>query len=452
MAANILVVSDLHLGDGDPVIENWLAPQQAAFETMLAATGSGGALEAQSVELVLNGDSFDFILARPAIAEARRTDVNVAHAKWARIVAAHGPFFAALREFLRVPGRRLTIIIGNHDLELYYPSIRARVRSAIGAPPGTVRFCLTQAYRPLPDVVIDHGCQIDAWNAIPTIWQGSAEASTPSLLETGDGLSGPVGSLALPWGSQFYYRVNVPVKSRYPFIDGLLPSLGLLQQVALVCLLAPDMLRERLQSAMGMIPAENGAVSALRSRQTEGSADLFALAIESVGAISQLVLGQPDEAEAAATMSTALHLANALMEAPDAALCSIITMIPPDTYTLAEAIPLAYQALLEAHPRTRIAIFGHTHEEGRWYFPNNQTLLNTGTWYPRLVAPRPEEWSGEFARWFASPERARYPGRDGARFTMAWLRSEAGAATVAELIAWTNEGFTAFADEGLSTF
>jgi hypothetical protein len=57
-----LVVSDLHVGNGDPLLDGFGERQQAALAGLLAATSgnSGSPLgDGDDVELIINGDGFD---------------------------------------------------------------------------------------------------------------------------------------------------------------------------------------------------------------------------------------------------------------------------------------------------------------------------------------------------------------------------------------------------------
>ena len=131
MDKTCVVISDLHLGDGTREGEHFHEAQQEALEGLLAALGPDGPLGQRAhVELVLNGDSFDFLLLLPD-PDRLRTDAAYGLPKVERVIQSHAPFFAALRRFLEAPGRQITFTIGNHDLELCFAEIRTRIRAAI---------------------------------------------------------------------------------------------------------------------------------------------------------------------------------------------------------------------------------------------------------------------------------------------------------------------------------
>jgi hypothetical protein len=446
MVATALVVSDLHLADGNPAWENWGEAQQAAFEGMLVAAQPGGALATATVELIINGDCFDFLLAPPNLGDRMHADLNAAHAKWAAIAAAHGPWFAALRAFLRVPGHRATFIVGNHDLELLYPSIRARVRSAIGAAPGMVRFCLAQRYRPFPDVVIDHGCQYDPYNAIPGVWPAESAPATPADLETADA-RGLVGPIALTWGTRYCYQVFLSAKMRLPYLDEMVPSLGFTREWGLLSLLAPEVVAEALPRLAALVP-EAVAVE-VRVANASDSQALFAATLAIGQMFAQSVGHLPPEVTGTAALEAPLIM-DALGTNHSVALKALLSIGPAGMRRTDSAVLAGARDYLERQPATRFYLLGHTHTEGRWPVGAHQAILNTGTWFPRYVLPHADEWTPEFVAWATRPADIPYPGRDGRRFTIAWLRSEPGAATVAELIAWHGASFTPVPDDAMA--
>jgi UDP-2,3-diacylglucosamine pyrophosphatase LpxH len=446
MVATALVVSDLHLADGSER-ENWGAAQQQAFEEMLAAAGPEGPLGSEAVELIVAGDGFDFSFAAPSLGERTHTDLNLAHAKWAAIVAAHQPWFAAVRAFLRAPGQRITFLVGNHDVELLYPSIRARVRSAINAPPGMVRFCLAQRYQPFPDVVIDHGCQFDPYSAIPAVWEDQPVPTTPAKLETTDG-RGVVGPLQLPWISRYDALVFPTFKRHLPYLDEMTPSLSVARSSALVCQLAPHAVLEALPHLATLVPDPVVAASLLTTATTAADPiTLFTALLVAAQAIGASVAGTPPDASTTAEVT---HLVAAMQEDRYALLRASLSIDAEPISATTASVRAAASVFLATHPDVRFFLTGHTHEEGRWATSANQWHLNTGTWYPRLARPHVEAFTPEYSAWATAPTSLPYPGQDGSRFIAAWLRAEPGAATVAELIAWRDGGFFPVPDDAMA--
>ncbi len=90
-----LIISDLHLADGHPILDSFGEQQQAALEGLLRAAALGGPLgNAEDVELIINGDCFDFLAIPPYVAH-NTTNPVIALEKWKTIPPTHRAFFEA---------------------------------------------------------------------------------------------------------------------------------------------------------------------------------------------------------------------------------------------------------------------------------------------------------------------------------------------------------------------
>lgn len=203
-----LVISDLHLANGHAGLDGFGPQQQAALDGLLRATEPGGPLSnADDIEFIINGDCFDFLAIRPYLDDGITTPA-IALAKWEQIHAAHPAFFETLRDFLRIPCRRITFMAGNHDIELAFAEVRHAVYNAIsmdaGSPARNVFLCETRFYHPLPDVHIEHGHHYDFWNNAGDVWD-----------EEGEPLSHQPAKLTLPLGTQYFQRAAYPISKAY---------------------------------------------------------------------------------------------------------------------------------------------------------------------------------------------------------------------------------------------
>lgn len=177
-ARHTFVFSDLHISDveaEDPRRPLWRRFKQvgahpdARFVQLLdhMRALSGGAPS----ELILNGDVFDFdsIVARPNpsgwrtswLERARGLAAEEAKSCWKlhRILHHHPDFVEALRAWVR-EGNTLIFVIGNHDLELHWPSAQRILLDAIGAPePDAARVCAW--FIRCGDTLVTHGNQLD---------------------------------------------------------------------------------------------------------------------------------------------------------------------------------------------------------------------------------------------------------------------------------------------------
>jgi UDP-2,3-diacylglucosamine pyrophosphatase LpxH len=128
-----LIVSDLHLGDGkrgDDFVDD--KRQFAEFIDAQAATAEG---RAGQVELIINGDFLDFVQVCPTAYTLNSPDYwcseDESVIKLNSILQGHEDVFDALRKFQRT-GSRVTLFAGNHDVDLYWPKVQARIREQAG--------------------------------------------------------------------------------------------------------------------------------------------------------------------------------------------------------------------------------------------------------------------------------------------------------------------------------
>lgn len=176
------IVSDFHQSDAEPLDPRrplwkrfrardlFIDESFARFLEHVRQLGEG------SVELILNGDMLDFdsITALPEPRTEplswleRRRGLNAEEPKslfkLSLIVRDHAVFFRALGDFLR-DGHRVVFIIGNHDLELHWPSVQAAFREALGVTEkeqAAFTFCEWFMVSG-GDTLVEHGNQYDPY-------------------------------------------------------------------------------------------------------------------------------------------------------------------------------------------------------------------------------------------------------------------------------------------------
>jgi UDP-2,3-diacylglucosamine pyrophosphatase LpxH len=436
-----LVVSDLHLSDGHPLHENWGKRQQRAWEQLLETAER----EHPSAELIINGDCFDFLPTQPHGGDPDVTDSVTASAQMRHIIAAHPDWFSALRSFLRGPDRSVTFLIGNHDLELAFAATRALVRDAIDGPSAGVRFCLARAYRPMPDVEIEHGCQVDPWNRIPALWDAPQALTTarPDELETTDSATPGLERLELPFGSRYYARVLAPITERLPYFDAFVPALPQVGVLALACLYAPDLVVSGAAQARPLFdpaPARTLAADDPARAAHIGPTHLFQAVLPEVATLRQQVwqrAGAPvDATHQQAAAAYAGGVAVALAGDELAALRAIFATPRRSNASMPEDDDLAAAEMFGRSSALRIALCGHTHVEGVYQLAGGAgatTFVNEGTWFTRLALPGPADVNAALAAWLRAPRQIQGPLRDATSFTYALLREQPGHATSVEL-------------------
>jgi UDP-2,3-diacylglucosamine pyrophosphatase LpxH len=145
-----IVLSDLHLGAGRIREGNLLEDfeQDDELAALLDELAAESEAKGHQVELILNGDIFEFWQA-PALADPDAFDPRArypsrfylstreqdARRRMALILRGHPVVVAALAGFMQAtpPRRFITIIKGNHDIQLHWPAAQRALRDALGA-------------------------------------------------------------------------------------------------------------------------------------------------------------------------------------------------------------------------------------------------------------------------------------------------------------------------------
>ncbi|HYO51685.1 hypothetical protein [Archangium sp.] len=211
-ATRAIIISDLHLGGSPPYMMS--RPERlAAFLESLPAS----LLDDETLELVIAGDFIDF-LAIPEQA-SWTPDPYAARDKLVRTMtgsSVFAPVFAALARLVEA-GHRITILIGNHDVELALPQVQDALLAQLGASRHQVLFVDDgRAYR-IGRALIEHGNRYDGANV--NDWTGLRVIA--SALSRGEE---PPVALKVSAGSLIVENVINHIKPRYPFIDLLQPQ------------------------------------------------------------------------------------------------------------------------------------------------------------------------------------------------------------------------------------
>lgn len=429
---SLIVLSDLHLADNLNALEGFYPPQQAALEGLLHAALPGGSLgTTSSPMLILNGDTFDLLAVPPYPADGFSTP-QIGLEKLEKIAAAHEPFLSALRNFLD-QGGNLTFLAGNHDIELCFAEVRARLAQLID-PTGTrgahLSFCLDQHYRPAPDVLIEHGNQYDFWNYASGIWDQDGRALThePQRIE-------------LPLGTQYMQRAALPVSLNYPYFDRFAPPIGIARQIALLSLLDPALVVQTAQGIASMMSNAYQPLQGLASGAEYIPERLFTHAMTDFAAFQQDMLARVptwstsdslSEHEQQSATFFALHAG--LAEGLDPALQVIFE---PPTSSGDEDTTRGMQRVLREHPALRVAVAGHTHATlSARDAIHEQLYLNTATWTQRLAPPTADELTPAIMDWLRSPDLGHAPLTNKTAYVFAWISTQTDQPSSARLCVW----------------
>lgn len=173
----IVVLSDLHLGEGRDVDGAWSphedfrwAEDFDRFLTALAAEDSLG------TDLILNGDTFELARSSEVACDHARPDLGCteseALARLERVLQAHTAAMASLGTFARGGDNRVVMVPGEEDAALLFPEVGARAVAAFGVPAGRVMVAMAGLWRSADGrVLVEHGHQLvsraDRFNSWP---------------------------------------------------------------------------------------------------------------------------------------------------------------------------------------------------------------------------------------------------------------------------------------------
>ncbi|MCK5883338.1 MAG: metallophosphoesterase [Bacteriovoracaceae bacterium] len=217
ISKSVIVVSDLHLGAGAYIGKkrNYLEAfhHDEEFIDFLDYFSTGD-YQNREVDLIINGDFLD-LLAVPFVKffDDDFWSEEAALAKLEIIIDAHKEVIASLGDFLEKKNKHIYYIIGNHDAEMIFPSLRERLKKAL---PEKVRtsFSITSnesgEFSPIPGVIIKHGHEYEkAHQFRPSKSLISDENDRKYFLP--------------PWGSYFVIRVLNKYKEIRPHVDAVKP-------------------------------------------------------------------------------------------------------------------------------------------------------------------------------------------------------------------------------------
>ncbi len=238
----VYVISDLHLGGCRFIKEAGRGFQIFSHADLLAEFINNLALDdsGNKIELVINGDFIDFLTDEPI--EGRGWSAFVSDQQKAicaldRVIENNKIVFNALRSLLS-NGKSLTLIIGNHDIELSLPKVRNYLFDYLDESKSSklTFFYDGEAYI-VGDALIEHGNDYDRFNRVDhdkLRKYRSLISRNPSLKESCD--------FVPPLGSMLVAEVINKIKIEFPFVDLLKPETSAV--IPIILAIAPQYKKE----------------------------------------------------------------------------------------------------------------------------------------------------------------------------------------------------------------
>lgn len=394
-----LILSDLHLGNGGPYDIFAGAAELPALLDTFAQTPT---------HVVLNGDTFDFLLNDDPLAVDSQRAVEQA-----RALAASAPTAPSLKALGRVlaAGGRATMVVGNHDLELALSDVQAVVRAALGQPDAVAsRLEFRDGTAPLQlsvggaRVLVTHGEHTDVTNRIDYDALLSSERASRFHYPPGSVL---VKTLLNPLKHQHGLRFMDLLKP--DFQGAVMVGLGVKPEALRVLLtsgtltvirrllenrgLAPSFALEpmdavgtsdadgHLARTLARVDLSDDEVDALLSALDAEKLDAF----DTPGALGRARLKL---ARAGFALYARLHHSVAGSAGSD------YFGLEPGNDELAELERLGRKYNPQA------VVMGHTHA-ARWHEGPGPVYANTGTWISLLRLPSPDDSDADWAEYLA---------------------------------------------------
>lgn len=210
----ILVISDLHLSAGKMLRGKRNLLEDFHYDTELIDFlnyYSSGDYQDIEVELIINGDFLDF-LAVPYVEyfDDEFWSEKAAIAKLKMIMDAHKGVLDAMKNFL-MKGKKIVYIIGNHDAEFVFDSLKEQFSSYFGE--AAKNFTMSNAisnYSPVKGVCVQHGHLYERAHYFD---------QENAIVET---LNGDKYFIP-PWGSYYVTNVINKYKQERSFINAVRP-------------------------------------------------------------------------------------------------------------------------------------------------------------------------------------------------------------------------------------
>lgn len=359
------MLSDLHLSWPTPVE---MTNTELVRDFLAASARFARAFDGR-VDLVFNGDAFDFTLPANHVTGVWQPDGVRAAANMldgnGNLLSGFRVFVEGCRSFLEAsPSSHVSILPGNHDLEIAHPEVRSLLHERIGVS-RRVEFLRGEADGTLriADVWIEHGNRLDPQNHVD---YSSLERAIAHKTE-----------YEVPVGHRVVEAVVNPLKRRFGWID-LIHPLGAVEAILPALDPAMERLWRDLDAAFGLPAASMLAGMPLRDAYREDWVQLRQF-------VNGLVEEVPPAAHGVAARRHGLVTVEALRLGLAPFLGDLTTMaLGRERDTLMKEVENIVRG------GARIVVFGHTHC-AKWVDASigahNASYYNIGSWCRTVQVP-----------------------------------------------------------------
>lgn len=198
MNEKIYAISDIEMGRGD--IMDDFSDDDMVVRFVEAISKN------KKVTLVLNGDIFDFLKMSYKGKYPRYITEEISLWKLEEVWNAHPKVFEALTQFLKNPNHSIFFVIGNHDPDLAWPSLKKEIRKKLECE-NRIDFGYQYGHK---DIHAEHGHLQDPFF--------NHKTRKPIVTFRGKKI------LNLPWGAQAVFSHLVHLKKKYPKEECMFPN------------------------------------------------------------------------------------------------------------------------------------------------------------------------------------------------------------------------------------
>lgn len=438
-----VVVSDLHIGAGRIELGNALEDFNVDedFVAFVDALVDRSESEDLEMELIVAGDMFEFLQVPhvddfdPRMSYGPREYASSSEEDSIRktriIVAGHPLVFQALRGFMKAAGPRrfISIIKGNHDVNLHWNGVRTILRDSMGAT-GELYDCLRFESRRVcrEGLWVEHGNQ---YTETVNRFDDFEDPRDPNRRE----------QLALPAGSRFVFNFFNGVERERYWVDGIKPITAMIWY----CLIFDfsfafgaffRLLREIPSLVWGSFPWEHGTESSPHRVDLEDVSSV----IMDPAAVKSLGKQYGSHPFHRRRFTEWLARITNWDQSPKEAVEEEISSLEMGALRHAQAVQASLDSALEEAALSKleqegaeVVIFGHTHDALIRSVPGGGFYVNCGSWvwHRNFSGETLETWRA----FWAEPERY----MTDRRLTYVWVDYDAKGKAHAQLLEFERE-------------